>query len=190
VKRSRYLRFILTAAGVLLVSAALTLVAACGGDDDDDDSDGDTSEAKPVASVGDLDIFDPWVRTTNNDVTAGYLTVKNDGLEDTLVKATSSISPMVQLHEVITEGASSKMQEKAGGFPVPAKGELVLKPGSYHIMMLNLSTQVKEGDTVEIELEFAKAGKVKFTAPVKVGPGAGPDSGGMHMGGSPTMGSN
>lgn len=187
-KASRYLRFILMAVAVSLVAAGLAVVAACGGDDD---SDEDTAAAKPAATVGDLEIFDPWVRVTNNDVTAAYLTVKNEGLEDTLVKATASVAPMVQLHEVITEGASSKMQEKAGGFTVPAQGELVLKPGSYHIMLMNISAPVKEGEMVEIELEFVKAGKVKLTAPVKMGTGAGPDSGGMHMGGgSPTAGAN
>jgi copper(I)-binding protein len=189
VKRSRFLRLILLAAGISLVAAGLAVVAACGGDDDESDDD-DTAAATPAASVGNLDIFDPWVRVTNNDVTAGYFTVKNAGLEDTLVKATASISPMVQLHEVITEGASSKMQEKAGGFTVPAQGDLVLKPGSYHLMMLNLTAPVKEGETVEIELEFAKAGKVKFTAPVKTGAGMSPDGGGMHSGGTPTAGAN
>jgi copper(I)-binding protein len=53
----------------------------------------------------------------------------------------------------------------------------VLKPGSYHVMLMNLTEPLEEGDTVELELEFSSAGKVKLTAPVK--PGQAMSEGGM-----------
>ncbi|MBK7126523.1 MAG: copper chaperone PCu(A)C [Dehalococcoidia bacterium] len=180
---SRFSRLTSMAVLLGLIVAALTAFAACGGDDDDDDNDGDTTEATPMAKAGDLKIYDGWARTTTNAVSAAYFTVRNSGLEDTLVKATTNITTTVQLHEVITEGASSKMQEKAGGFPVPANGELTLKPGGYHVMLMDLKGELKEGDTVELELEFAKAGKVKLTLPVKPGPGMA----GMGMGMNESM---
>ncbi|MBK7329582.1 MAG: copper chaperone PCu(A)C [Dehalococcoidia bacterium] len=114
---SRFSRLTSMAVLLGLIVAALTAFAACGGDDDDDDNDGDTTEATPMAKAGDLKIYDGWARTTTNAVSAAYFTVKNSGLEDTLVKATTNITTTVQLHEVITEGASSKMQEKARDSP-------------------------------------------------------------------------
>ena len=40
-------------------------------------------------------------------------------------------------------------------------GETVtLKPGGYHIMLMGLKDQLKQGDTFKTALEFAKAGKV------------------------------
>jgi copper(I)-binding protein len=146
--------------GLLAVLGLIPLAAACGDDDDEGD-------AKPAATIGDLRIFDPWVRTTTNDVSAGYFRVENDGQADTLVSVKSTVTQMVQLHEVVTEGSSSKMQEKEGGFPIPADGTLELAPGAFHLMMMNLKEPLKDGDTVELELTFAKAGTVKVTAPVR-----------------------
>lgn len=180
---------LLTAIAALGVLAGAALfAAACGGDDDDDDADssgGQTSQqtTTPAPAASKLTIADAWARTTTNDVSAAYMVVKNTGEADTLIKATANVSPMVQLHEVVTEGASSKMQEKPGGFPVPANGELVLKPGGFHIMLMNLKTPLKEGDTVELELTFEKAGTIKVSAPVKPAAGASADMGGMGGGG-------
>lgn len=163
-----------------LVATGMLVVAACG---DDDDDGADKTAATPAATLGKLTISAPWVRTTTNDVSAAYFTVKNTGLDDTLISAKANITMMVQLHEVVTEGATSKMQEKAGGFPVPANGQVELKPGGYHVMLMDLKAPLKEGDTVELELTFKTAGTVKLTAPVK--PGAGMSAEGMGSG-SPT----
>lgn len=184
--------FILPA--LLLAALAIALIAAaCGGDDDDDDDQGSSAGSGfQAVKVGDLTIADAWVRAaTTTNVTAAYMTIKSSGAADTLVSASSPIAGMVQLHEVVTEGATSKMQEKPGGFPVPANGMVELKPGGYHVMLMDLKQQPKEGETVQLTLKFEKAGEVTITAPVKVASGSSPDmnhdhgSGGM---GSPTAG--
>ena len=179
--------FILMALVALV--AALAAVA-CGGDDDDDEPAG----AGQQFTLGDLTIVDPWVRSTTTDVTAAYMTIKSKGAADTLVSASSPIAGMVQLHDVITEGATSKMQEKPGGFPVPASGQVELKPGGYHIMLMDLEKQPKEGETVELTLKFEKAGEITITAPVKKAADSGADmnhdSHGSSSGtGSPTASS-
>lgn len=179
---------------LLLIGALALLAAACGGDDDDNGSDmasPTAGEAFTPVKLGSLTISDAWVRaSTGTDVTAAYLTVKNSGAADTLVAASSPIAGMVQLHEAITEGATAKMQEKPGGFPVPANGTLELEPGGYHIMLMNLQSQPKAGETVQVELTFEKAGKVTIAAPVKAASGTTPDMDHNHGGGmaSPTAG--
>ena len=143
------------------LAAGLLTAAACG---DDDDA---PAEPTPAASLGDLRIFDPWVRTTSNDVSAGYFRVENVGEADRLVSATADVTSMVQLHEVVTEGSSSKMQPKEGGFPVPANDALELKPGGFHLMLMNLASPLEADSTVELELTFEKAGKVTLSVPVR-----------------------
>jgi len=180
---------------IVALLAALAAVA-CGGDDDDTGKQ-QADDGRQEFKLGDLTIVDPWVRTTTNNVTAAYMTIKSKGAADTLVSASSPIAGMVQLHEVITEGATSKMQEKPGGFPVPAKGSVELKPGGYHIMLMDLKQQPKEGEKVELTLKFEKAGEIKITAPVKKATGSSPDmdhnahgsSSGMGGMASPTAGS-
>jgi copper(I)-binding protein len=166
---------------IMLMALSVAFVAvACGGDDDDDDGNGGSTPAvTDGAKLGDLTISGQWVRTTTNNVTAAYLVVKNSGAADTLVKVTSPLTSNVQLHEVITEGSTSRMQEKPGGFPVPANGTLELKPGGFHIMMMDVEKPVTEGQEVSLTLTFEKAGDVTIVAVAK--PGS--DSGmGMDMG--------
>jgi copper(I)-binding protein len=174
---------------IVALLAALAAVA-CGGDDDDTGKQqADDGHDHQEFKLGDLTILDPWVRTTTNNVTAAYMTIKSKGAADTLVSVSSPIAGMVQLHEVITEGSSSKMQEKPGGFPVPASGAVELKPGGYHIMLMDLKQQPKEGEKVELTLKFEKAGEIKITAPVKKAAGSGPDMNHNAHGSSSGMGS-
>ncbi len=50
---------------------------------------------------------------------------------------------------------------------IPAGGKIELKPGSYHIMLIELTKELKVGDRVEITLVFEKAGDVKVSAEVR-----------------------
>ena len=167
---------------VLLALAVPFLAAACGGDDDEDDAPGDYTPAVTDGTrIGDLTMSGEWVRPTTNEVSAAYLVVHNSGEADTLVKAATPLTATVQLHEVVTEGSSSKMQEKPGGFPVPANGMLELKPGGFHIMMMDLKAPIEIGQTVSLTLTFEKAGEVAIEAPVKAAPDMG--NGPMNHGG-------
>lgn len=161
---------------------------SCGGDDDGQSvttGSEPTSTARPEvtltpaatptrvppklgeAQVDSISITGASVRETLNDVTAMYMTIKTTGAGDRLVSATTAISPMVQLHETVMASGAMKMQEVAGGIVVPPAGEVVLKPGGMHVMLMNLSAPLKAAETVTFELTFEKAGKVKLTAPVK-----------------------
>jgi copper(I)-binding protein len=55
-----------------------------------------------------------------------------------------------------------------------------LKPGGYHLMFMALKEQLKAGDTVKGTLEFAKAGKIEITYPVRPLGGAGPGGHQQH----------
>lgn len=193
----------LVAAGVLIPGGLLA--ASCSGDDDDEAAPTATTQATTTttpevtatptqahmpkvgeAQVGSISITNASVRETANDVTAAYMTIKTTGTGDKLIKATTPISPMVQLHETVMLDGAMKMQEVAGGIAIPPAGEVVLKTGGLHVMIMNLTAPLKAEQTVTLELTFEKAGKVTLVAPVKP---IGQTGGGMGMGGSsPTAG--
>jgi copper(I)-binding protein len=50
---------------------------------------------------------------------------------------------------------------------VPANGQVELKPGSYHIMVMELKKDLKVGDKIQVALTFEKAGKVIVEAEVR-----------------------
>ena len=111
--------------------------------------------------VGDLVIGHPWARQSpmGADVAAGFMTITNTGTEeDRLVKATASITPTVQLHEMKMEGDVMKMAEIPGGIVIPPGATVELKPKSLHVMYMGLKAPVKEGEVIAGTLTFEKAG--------------------------------
>lgn len=144
--------------------------------------------AAPAATLGALAISDPWVRPVSLEAptpqpnatpmamdggamitTGGYLIIANSGAEaDALVgvSAASDLADAVELHTVVEEGGMMKMRP-VEQIDVPANGEAVLKPGSFHIMFIGVKKELKAGDSVRLSLTFAKAGTVEVDAVVR-----------------------
>ncbi|AKI01403.1 hypothetical protein IMCC20628_02707 [Hoeflea sp. IMCC20628] len=113
--------------------------------------------------VGELMIDHPVARATppNAPVSGGYMTIHNNGSEaDRLVSGEAAFAGRVEIHEMSMEGEVMKMRQLVDGLEVPAGGEVVLKPGGYHIMFIGLEQQLTEGETYPVTLVFEKAGSV------------------------------
>lgn len=65
-------------------------------------------------------------------------------------------------------GGSGMMEMKpVDRIAVPADGTVELKPGGYHVMLLDMKKTLKAGDTFEVTLTFETAGVQKVTATVR-----------------------
>ncbi|MGI9465468.1 MAG: copper chaperone PCu(A)C, partial [Aestuariivirgaceae bacterium] len=56
---------------------------------------------------------------------------------------------------------------KVDALDVPAGGRAMLKPGGHHIMLFGLQAPLAEGDSLELQLTFEKAGTVMLQVLVK-----------------------
>jgi copper(I)-binding protein len=87
-----------------------------------------------------------------------------------LVSASSTAAAIVEIHEMAMENDIMRMRQVAG-VDLPAGKAVALKPGAYHVMLIDLKQQVKAGDTVPLKLVFQDAaGKretVDVNAPVR-----------------------
>ena len=105
---------------------------------------------------GDIEISDAYARTSMPGVlnSAAFMTIKNNSDKDVnLVAANTDKSDVTELHTHINENGMMKMQ-KVDFIKIPAKSQAVLKPGSDHIMLMNLANPIKEGDQIKINLKF------------------------------------
>ncbi len=121
------------------------------------------ASAAAEVKVGDLVLSQGFGRATRPGapVGGGFLTITNNGKEpDTLVGASSPVAGHMEVHEMTMQDGVMKMRELADGLPIPAGKTVVLKPGGYHIMFMQLKAPLVEGKTVEVTLKFAKAGEV------------------------------
>lgn len=57
---------------------------------------------------------------------------------------------MYQIHEVV----DGKMQEKKGGIIIEPNSSFMLKPGSFHLMIMGLKQAVEAGSTIDVTLKF------------------------------------
>ena len=95
------------------------------------------------------------------------MTIHNaSSAERKLVKATSPISDKVQLHTHMNENGVMKMRE-IPEIVVPASGKVELKPGSYHIMLIEMKSELKEGDLVPISMSFDDGSTSEVEATVR-----------------------
>ena len=133
--------------------------------------------------AGDLLITQVWSRQTpaGAKVAGAYLTVENKGSSaDRLVGGSADIAGRIEIHEMAMDGGVMKMRPLEGLAIEPGK-TVKLAPGGYHVMLLDLKTQLKQGDKVPVTLQFEKAGKVNVSLDVQ-GVGAQAPSGGDHSG--------
>jgi len=158
----------------LLVLVSVLLLSACGPAADMGHQDGEGVEA-----------HDFWARAALKDGTsAAYMLLHNHGTEDdALIGASSDVAASVELH-LSKMGADGTMQMiPQESIALPAEGEVELKPGSYHIMMIGLVKDLNVGDEITVTLHFEKHEDITLTIPVMEAA----DMGGSGMDGHNTM---
>lgn len=155
--------FMVTALSIVSVSG----LAACGSDTESVDTTVAAQSSMPATPK--ITVTGQWARQSPmaTDMGAAYLTINTD-IDDELVGAMvdTSIAMMTQVHEtVMGEGDSMKMQE-VEKIDVVAGTPTELKPGGYHVMLMQLVKPLELGTEISVTLKFAKAGDVVVTVPV------------------------
>ncbi|RCK74390.1 MAG: hypothetical protein ANABAC_2592 [Anaerolineae bacterium] len=86
---------------------------------------------------------------------AVYLRLHNQtGQPDQLIDAVSTVAQKVELHKSEVNDQGVMMMVKQDVIDLPANGEIQMQPGGYHIMLIGLKQDLKEGDTFEVVLKF------------------------------------
>jgi copper(I)-binding protein len=122
-----------------------------------------------MAATPDLEVVDPYVRLAppNAPASGAFMLIRNTANADRkLLRAESPAAKTVELHTHINDNGVMKMRE-VPQIEIKAHGQTELKPGSYHVMLINLTQPLKEGDTVPISLKFDDGSVQQISAPVR-----------------------
>lgn len=114
--------------------------------------------------AGSLEIGHPWTRATPKgaSVAGGYLKITNKGTAaDRLTSATLAIAPRVEIHEMAMRDGMMRMRPLPAGLEIKPGETVEFKPGSYHIMFMNLKQPLEIGQRIKGTLTFEKAGPVE-----------------------------
>ena len=125
--------------------------------------------ATPASASAALSVSRPWVKAAPSGMTGGFGVIKNTSDADvTVTGASTPAARMVELHETVAGSAGAmQMQEKDGGFVIPAGGELTLEPGADHLMLMGLAGPITAGTEVTFTLALAGGGTFEFPAVAK-----------------------
>ena len=121
--------------------------------------------ALPV--MAQVTVKDPWVRATVSQQKATGAFMQITSAQDAqLVAASSPVAGVVEVHEMTMEKDVMKMRDMKG-LDLPAGKSVELKPGGYHVMLMDLKQQMKEGDTVPMTLVVEGKDKKRSNVEVK-----------------------
>ncbi|MDJ0375940.1 copper chaperone PCu(A)C [Cryobacterium sp. PH31-L1] len=153
----------------LLIVAALGLLALTGCAATTDTAAPHTAATSTATAAASLTITDPWVKSAETGMSAAFGTLVNVSDTDiNVVSAESTAATMIELHETVADDTGAMvMQQKEGGFIVPANGTYELAPGANHLMLMGLTEPIVAGAENTFTLTLSDGSTVEFTAPAK-----------------------
>ena len=114
-----------------------------------------------VAAHAQVEVSDAWARATGQgQKTTGVFMNLTAKKATRLVGVKSELTPVAQVHEMKMDKDVMKMQS-IKALDLPAGQTVSLKPGSYHVMLMDLKAPVEEGKHVVLTLLFEDAAGVK-----------------------------
>ena len=124
-----------------------------------------------------VEVKDAWARATVPGQTASGAFMKITAKEVAqLVGADSSAAEVVEVHEMRLEGNVMRMRA-APVIDLPVGQTVELKPGGYHVMLMDLKAPLKAGSSLPLTLTFKNAkgveSKVQLQVPVRTAAPAG-----------------
>ncbi len=132
--------------------------------------------------VAAVDVRDAWIRASvpGQSGTGAFMKLSAPA-GARLIGASTPAAGVAEVHEMKMDGDTMRMRA-AGPIDLPARQTIELKPGGYHVMLMDLKQPLAKGSTVPLTLQFedAKGQKSALEVQVPVLAGAAAPAGGEH----------
>ncbi len=128
----------------------------------------------PASANPNLVVSHAWVREAppGASVQAGYMELRNNSSQT--IKITTIASPefaSIEMHRMFTQDGMMRMRQQ-DALSIPANGMLRLKPGGYHLMLINPVSYLNAGNTVRFTLTTSSGTSIDVNAIVKTDNGS------------------
>jgi len=121
-----------------------------------------------ASALAQVSVTDPWIRATvpAQKVTGAFMQVQS-AAPARLVGVQAEVAGRSELHEMAMDGQTMRMR-RVESIELPAGKKVNLASGGYHVMLMDLKRQVKEGESVELTLQVQDAAGKRQDVKVKV----------------------
>jgi periplasmic copper chaperone A len=104
------------------------------------------------SAAAQTEVKEPWIRATvPGQMGTGMFAQITSARGGKLVSASSPMASIVEIHEMAMDGGVMKMRE-VPAVELPAGRSVELKPGGFHVMLMDLKQTMKAGDVVPVTL--------------------------------------
>jgi periplasmic copper chaperone A len=115
------------------------------------------------------EVQDAWARATvSGQKASGAFMTLTAKTRTALVGVSSPVAGVAEVHEMKMEGDIMQMRALETGLELPAGKPVELKPGSYHVMLMDLKQPLQKNTTIPLMLTFQDAKGTKTKQEVKV----------------------
>ena len=137
---------------LIAAATALALLAvACGG------SDG-------------VEVEKPWARASAmvDGAGAAYMQISSPDADRLIgVSVDATVAAMAEIHETSMNDEGAMMMSEVGRIDIPAGETVMLEPGGYHIMLMQLAEPLEPGNAFDLTLQFAEGGDITVEVEVR-----------------------
>lgn len=114
-------------------------------------------------------VTDAWARATVQGQKATGAFMKITAKDNTkLIAVSSPVAGVAEIHEMKLEKDVMKMAALPNGLDLPAGKAVELKPGSYHVMLMDLKAPLAKDSAVPLTLTLQDAKGVKSKVELKL----------------------
>jgi copper(I)-binding protein len=110
------------------------------------------------AAWAQVNVEDGWARATVQGQKATGAFMKITAPQTTrLVSVVTPVAGVAEIHEMKMDNGVMKMRALPEGLDLPANKSVELKPGSYHLMLMDLKAPLMKDSSVALTLTFKDA---------------------------------
>lgn len=128
-----------------------------------------TTACAVSAFAQNVTVTDAWARATvqGQKATGAFMKITSKDSAK-LVGVSSPVAGVVEIHEMKMDKDVMKMSALPNGLELPAGKAVELKPGGYHVMLMDLKTPLTKDTTIPLTLTVQDAKGVKSTVELKL----------------------
>lgn len=115
-----------------------------------------------------VEIAHAWARLDRDNkrrATIYFEIANRSDIDETLVSVWTPLADKAALAAPRWEGMRMFM-ERVDSLEIPAGGEVTLRPGAYQVDVVQLSRRLHPGQTIPLEIRFARAGRMEIRAEI------------------------
>tara|TARA_B100000683_G_scaffold137087_1_gene133681 strand:+ start:235 stop:729 length:495 start_codon:yes stop_codon:yes gene_type:complete len=110
-----------------------------------------------------------WIKNViaNSKTTSGYIKIENKNEKnERLISVESNFSKRTELHYMNIKNDIMIMKHLEDGFLIKSKSQINLKPGSFHIMFIDLTKSFNKTSNQKVKFNFENAGSIIINMPI------------------------